>query len=383
MFNPDNGIEEIDFSGVRKPLSQAETLPPACYTSEDFFNLEKDKIFHKKWNFVCREDELPAIGDYASYILFGEPIFIVRGQDGILRCFANTCSHRGARLVCDAGNRNRISCPYHSWTYSLDGALVGAPDMEQTKFFDKSEHGLTQIRLEGWEGFNFVNFDDDAEPLTTSLGDLPEELRSYNFSNMACVRRKTYRLDCNWKIYIENAMEDYHTGTVHKSTIKKQETTLLDTNGDWDAIHMPGNKTIAVLGGEEKVFPHIPTLEGRAAKGTYFVVLYPNTFFAITFDCMWWIQAVPKTAGSCEIIIGSCFPKETVSLPDFDQIVNAYYRRWDKALPEDNEISEEQQIGLSSKFSRTGRFSWREPVVHLMDNWILDMIMGSSSDNQT
>ena len=178
-------------------------------------------------------------------------------------------------------------------------------------------------------------------------------------------------------------MEDYHTGTVHKSTIKKQETTLLDTNGDWDAIHMPGNKTIAVLGGEEKVFPHIPTLEGRAAKGTYFVVLYPNTFFAITFDCMWWIQAVPKTAGSCEIIIGSCFPKETVGLPDFDQIVNAYYRRWDKALPEDNEISEEQQIGLSSKFSRTGRFSWREPVVHLMDNWILDMIMGTSSDNQT
>ena len=79
-------------------------------------------------------------------------------------------------------------------------------------------------------------------------------------------------------------MEDYHTGTVHKSTLKKQETTLLDTNGDWDAIHMPGNKTIAVLGGVENVFPHIPSLEGRAAKGTYFVVLYPNTFFAITFD---------------------------------------------------------------------------------------------------
>ena len=376
MFNTDKVIEEMDFSGVRKPLSQAETLPPACYTSEDFFTLEKEKIFYKKWNFVCREDELPATGDYASYVLFGEPIFLVRGQDQILRCFANTCSHRGARLVCDAGNRNRISCPYHSWTYGLDGALVGAPDMDQTESFDKSEHGLTQLRLENWEGFSFVNFDADAEPLAKSLGNLPVELQSYNFSNMECVRRKTYNIQCNWKIYIENAMEDYHTGTVHKSTLKKQETTLLDTNGDWDAIHMPGNKTIAVLGGVENVFPHIPSLEGRAAKGTYFVVLYPNTFFAITFDCMWWIQAIPKTAETCEIIIGSCFPKETIARPDFDEIVGDYYRRWDKALPEDNDISEEQQIGLGSKFSKIGRFSWREPVVHLMDNWILDEIQG-------
>ena len=109
MLNTDKIIEELDFSGVRKPLPQAETLPPACYTSEDFFTLEKEKIFYKKWNFVCREDELPTVGDYVSYILFGEPIFLVRGQDQILRCFANTCSHRGARLVCDTGNRNRIS----------------------------------------------------------------------------------------------------------------------------------------------------------------------------------------------------------------------------------------------------------------------------------
>ena len=254
-------INDSDFAGIRKPLSQAETLPPKCYTSEEFFNLEKEKIFYRKRNFVCREDELPNSGDYVSYVLFGEPIFIVRGQDGVLRCFANTCSHRGARLVCDKGNRNRISCPYHSWTYGLDGSLLGAPDMDKTECFDRNEHGLTEIRLETWEGFSFINFDSDAEPLAVALGNLPEELKSYNFSNMECVRRKTYNLNCNWKIYIENAMEDYHTGTVHKSTIKKQETTLLDTNGDWDAIHMPGNKTIAVLGGETNVFPHIKTFQ--------------------------------------------------------------------------------------------------------------------------
>ena len=138
MVSINEKFDPSNFVGVRRSLSEAETLPPLCYTSKEFFGYEIQNIFYKKWNFVCRSDELPKIGDYSSYILFGEPIFLVRGHDNKIRAFANTCSHRGARLVCDKGNRNRISCPYHSWTYSLDGSLLAAPDMGKTEFFEKT-----------------------------------------------------------------------------------------------------------------------------------------------------------------------------------------------------------------------------------------------------
>jgi choline monooxygenase len=194
---------------------------------------------------------------------------------------------------------------------------------------------------------------------------------------MVCVRRKEYDLACNWKLYVENAMEDYHTPTVHRKSIGLQKTDLEQGgSGAWDAIFMPAPRTIAVLPEDiDSAFPPIAGLSGRPAGGTFFTVVYPCTFFATTQDCMWWLQEFPLGPGRTKVSVGSCFPRATVARADFDEKVRKYYKRWDKSLPEDNAISERQQAGLATSFALPGRLSVHEPAVHRIANWVLDRVL--------
>jgi hypothetical protein len=140
-------------------------------------------------------------------------------------------------------------------------------------------------------------------------------------------------------------------------------------------MFMPAEKTIALLKEDlDSAFPAIPTLDAKTARGTYFAVIYPMTFFATTQDCMWWLQQFPQGATRTKVVIGSCFPRATVARPDFAERVEKYYRRWDKSMPEDNAISERQQAGLSF-LSRPGRLSIHEPVVRDIANWVLDHLL--------
>lgn len=362
------------YAKARLPFLDAETLPPWCYTSEAWYGREKERLFLKCWNFLGREDEIAKPGDFLVIDMVGESILLTRDRQGQLHAFANFCRHRGTRLAEGRGNCKVITCPYHGWSFAHSGELVGVPGMEETKGFDRKDWSLLPLRLESWAGFLFVNFDHEAEPLIHYLGNLPERFQSYRFEDFVCVRRKEYDLACNWKVYLENAMEDYHTPVVHKNSIGLQQTTTEQENrrGNWDAIFMPAKRTIAVLPEESTPFPHVPTLEGKPAGGTFFTAIYPSTFFASTQDCMWWLQSLPQGAGKTRVSIGSCFPRATVARPDFTEVVQRYYKRWDKSLPEDNWISERQQSGLMSTMTRPGRYSAHEPIVHAIANWVLD-----------
>ncbi len=366
MFDP------VHYEKVRLPYLEAETLPTWCYTSQEFYDREIDRIFKRCWNFVGRLDEIASPGDYRVIDLFGDSLILVRDKSGEVGAFANTCRHRGTRLLTGDGNCRAITCPYHGWAFSLAGDLVATPGMEKTVGFDRKDYGLAPVRLETWAGFMFVNLDAAAGSLADYLGDLPEQFASYNFDDMVCVRRTTYDLACNWKIFLENAMEDYHTPVVHKASIGKQVTTRVETTGAWDAIHMAADRTCAILPEETTTFPHIATLSGPPARGTHFTAVYPCTFLGATHDCMWWLHEVPQGPARTRLEVGSCFPRGTVARPDFETEVEKYYRRWDKSVPEDNAISEEQQAGVESAFSVPGRLSWHEPVVHAIANWVLD-----------
>jgi choline monooxygenase len=233
---------------------------------------------------------------------------------------------------------------------------------------------LVPVRLETWGGFIFLNVDQGAEPLAAYLGNAVETFASYNFDDMVVVRKKQFDLACNWKIYIENSMEDYHTATVHRVSIGTQLCTREASQGNWEAIHMPQNTTVAVLPGDTTPFPHISTLKGKAAEGTFFAMVYPNWFFATTQDCMWWLHAQPKGPNRCLVTHGAAFPRPAVERQDFNDVVGRYYKRWDKSLPEDNKISVLQQSGLESSLARPGRLSLHEPVVHSIAKWVVDRI---------
>ena len=375
---PANLFDSTHYEDVRRPLIEASTLPSWCYTSEAFYQREVEQIFLKQWNFAGRLDEIPDSGDYMSLDFCGESVIVIRGKDDVVRAFANVCRHRSARLLEGRGRCRTIVCPYHSWVYDLDGTLLRMKGMEQTAGFDPAENGLIPLQVESWAGFLFVSFANDVMPLEEHLGDMTEQYASYRFADMLCVRRRSYDLKCNWKLYIENAMEDYHTATVHKDSIGNQDCVPVSTKGQWAAIYLEAADTIAVLTEDNTTLPHIENLSGLAAKGTYFSVIYPGTFFATHQDCMWWLQLLPHAPDRTTVVIGSCFPRSSIAREDFAREVLKYYARWDKALPEDNAISERQQQGLNSRSSRPGRLSYYEPCVHAIANWVLDQTIKSS-----
>jgi phenylpropionate dioxygenase-like ring-hydroxylating dioxygenase large terminal subunit len=366
------------YDGVRRPLAEAETLPPFCYSSDAFFRREVEQIFMKAWNFIGRADRLARPGDFFTLDFVGVPIVVVRDKDGELRAFANSCRHRGSIVAVGEGNCRAFKCPYHSWAYGLDGRLLSAPEIDKSLGFDFADYGLTPIRLESWGGFIFFNFDAAAAPLSHWLGDLPERLASYRYEDMVCVRRKEYLLECNWKVYVENAMEAYHVPTVHRSTLQRQKGPIAQkqpTEGEWIALWKEHEGSRALLTGDIG-FDRIASLEGQAARGSWYPLIYPSTMFGSTYDCMWWLELHPLSATSTRLVVGSSFPRTTVERDDFEEIVQRYYKRWDVSIPEDNAISALQQKGLQSPFARPGRLTHLEPLVHDFGNWVLDRMLG-------
>lgn len=375
MFNPKH------YANVRKPVLEAETMPAWTYTSQEFFNREVEKIWRKMWNFIGSVDQVAGKGDYFTLTFAGVPLIILRDQEGTLRAFANTCRHRGCELLEGKGNTKLIVCPYHSWTYELGGKLRGAPEMEKTVGFDKADYGLIPINIDTWGGFIFVNFDAKPEPLKKQLGELPVKLAPYNLEHMALARRKVYEMDCNWKLFVENAKESYHIGTVHRATINKYASAkaagywVEEPTGDYVITFAQHEGSMALLKGA-KGFPAIESLNGRReAGGTYAPLLYPSTYLACTIDCAWYLEMHPISANKTLMVHGALFPRDRLQRPDFEEVAKNYYERWDITIEEDLLASVRQQKGLETPYAPPGRFCYREPLVHAIDNWILDRVL--------
>ncbi len=369
LFNPRH------YAGVRRPLAEAETLPAWCYTEPAFLAREIERIFLGHWLFVARADEVAGPGDYLDIATPAGPVALVRGRDGTLRAFANTCRHRGARLLEGKGACRAIVCPYHAWTYDLEGHLVGAPGMAEVAGFDRARQALVPVRVEQWQGFVFIALGDGVGPLADQLGDLPAKFGPYRFDDMVCTRRTGYDVECNWKLLLENAMEAYHTGTVHGGSLRQQIAEDEPTQGDWHALFIARDTSIAVLPDEAAALPHVPGLPGRLARGSFFTAIHPNTQFACTQDCMWWLNLWPRGPERCRLEVGTCFPRATVAAPGFAEHAARYYHRWDLGIAEDNAIGVVQQAGLRSSLRPPGRFSLREFAVHAVNNWLLDHIL--------
>ena len=363
------------YERVRLPLLEAETPPPACYTDPAFFAREMDRIFRVHWNLVCRADEIPEPGNYLAIDLAGVPAVVLRSEDGALRAFANTCRHRGSRLLSGNGTAKAISCPYHGWSYALDGRLIAAAGMEETKNFDPAEFGLVRLRLAEWAGFVFLNFSAGGEEIGDHLGNLSGYVESHEAERMVCLHRRTYDVACNWKLCLENQRESYHVAVVHRGTLKDQLPEQLSSSGHWSGSWFRHHGSIAARLGAGKTLPPIPSLEGRAAEGTYFIGLYPASFLVFTVDCMWWMSFRPIAPDRTQVVTGLCFPEAATKEPEFASILPDYIVRTDTSHPEDNRATEMQQRGLASPHARAGRFNRREAGVHAVDNWILDRIL--------
>ena len=374
-FGSDPKLFEAEtYRDLRKPLLQASTLPPGCYTDEAFYRREIERVFRPHWQFVGREEQLETSGRYQCHDGPAGSIILLRDRAGAVRAFANSCRHRGSRLLSGSGRCQRIVCPYHSWTYDLDGRLLGAPDMQAVQDFDTADFPLLELSVATWEGFVFVHHDADPPPLADHLGDFRQKFASHRCAELRYAGGLEFEIASNWKLLAENALEAYHTGSVHRDTLGQQHSSAFETRGNWTGLLVEDEASVATLQGDDKPFAHIDGLDDAARRGAYFTLVYPSTQFVFAQDCIWWLAFVPLAVARTRLTIGACFPSETLARPDFADKVELYFTRWRCATAEDNAICEQQQLG--QRVARPpGRFAASEFAVHAFSNWLIAQIL--------
>jgi phenylpropionate dioxygenase-like ring-hydroxylating dioxygenase large terminal subunit len=359
---------------------RAETLPAWCYGSETFLNREIDRAFRPKWLCVGRHDRCPEVGDFAAIDLAGLPVILLRDPKGKLRAFANSCRHRGMRLLEGEGRCKGIKCPYHGWYYRLDGSLAQALEMRATEGFEKADHGLLELPLAASAGFVFVNPDGQAEPLGRYLEGFEELLAPYRLQEMVCTRTRSFEVACNWKLFIDIFLEYYHLRSVHPESLA---LVGYQTPDPPDAV---GGQFISQFGrhagssailkdGNAESFPAIKGLSGKLAGGTRYSQVFPNLIFGLTTDSLWFYQCHPLAPDRTSVVMGCCFPEETAARKDFERIAQHYYRRWDLGIAEDNAVLERQQKSIASPLTRPGRYSHLEEMLPCFASWLLRQVL--------
>jgi len=366
------------------PIEHAVTLPPRCYTSDEYAQAELS-IFAHHWLGVGRADMVSGPRDYRALDIADQTIILLRDRDGQLRAFANTCRHRGARLLDGAGSARSIACPFHAWTYDLAGKLVAAPHMDQAAGFDAEEFGLVSYRVEERMGFVFICLDDTAPPLDDVLGDFAAIHAPWPLDTLVTTRRREFDVDCNWKAFLEVFNDYYHLPYVHP-----------DSLGDLYADPEPRDETKGAFtsqfgltqgtGGlladqQDRALPKMPGLEGREANGVRYTWAFPTMTFAAGADSLWIYEAYPLGPHKCHVVQSVCFPPETLAANGAPAKLDSYYERFDAALDEDIPALVNQHRGLRNPHARRGRFQpLLEPSVAAFARWYADMIGSPEGD---
>ena len=366
---------------VVSPIPGLEpTLPSSWYLRNDVYALEREHIFMREWVCVGREEDTPAKGDHQVLTVCGESILLVRNQNQELKAFFNVCRHRGARL-CPATDdddsvlalkggvvgRRSIICPYHAWTYDLDGQLIRAPHIDEAAGVDLEDIRLHPVALASWGGFIFVNLTPDSAPsFETFIGPVRERYERYPLSELRVAKSFTYHVNANWKVLCENYNECYHCGPVHPE-LSRIVPAFREGGGsdlDWErgVPHKEGATTFTFTGeSNRRSFPGLNEDEQTRHKGE---LLYPNLLISlarehVTFYLLW-PEGPGKTRIDCHIL----FEPFEMEKADFDHSDATDF--WDLVNKQDWAICERVQQGMTSRVHQLG-------VYAPMEDWNLDI----------
>lgn len=368
----ESGLTRADLAPTLRPIAEARTLPASLYTSPAVLALEQEGLFAKMWLCVGRESDIPAAGDYFTHQVAGESVIVVRGGDGALRAFYNVCRHRGARLLdTDSGKGlSRVVCPYHAWTYRLDGTLAQVPRMEEG--FARESLGLVPVRIDTWAGFIFLNLDDQAAPLESWLADLPD-LARFRMQDLRLGKHIEYEVAANWKLICENYSECYHCPGVHPQLFRisdhiAQHERVQEIGACFNGGPMllrEGYETMSMSG--KRTVPIIAGLQPDDHRFVYYYVIYPNLLLSPHPDYVLTHTASPIAPGRTKIVCEFLFTQEALARPDFDPTDMVEF--WDVTNRQDWGLCERVQLGAQSRGYRPGPYQPSEDCVHTFDRW--------------
>ncbi len=378
-------LEEMD-----RPVLEAATMPPEAYHSQELYDREVEKIFMKEWLCVGRVEDVPNPGDFFRDELVGESIIVVRDADGEIHTHLNVCRHRGCTLVSEEkGNAKTFRCPYHGWMYALGGELRGVPDFKYNKNFDKADYPLHGVKTEIWEGMIMINFDHDAQPYADQVSETTKYgLDKYGLSGQVTTHTWRYDLACNWKVYAENYIEEYHVPWVHADTFQP----VAPMKGWKEFVDLSEQPWIVMVGqfpglsmsdSGEPEFTVAPATRDLDPEfdGMPIALMYPNFGILNAVDSTLVYMMNPVGPDRLDLRIRLLLHREDAEAyfagdPAAVEKAGAYARNTEAFVDEDNKIALQQQIGLHSRLAAPGRFSVHEGLAHMFDVWVAEHAYG-------
>jgi phenylpropionate dioxygenase-like ring-hydroxylating dioxygenase large terminal subunit len=355
---------------VAVPFERARAMPRSVYTSPEFLDRELRSLFRKEWLCAGRASALPDPGDYATMEIAGEPVMVIRTPDGRLQAQSNVCRHRMSLLLEGRGNARSIVCPYHAWTYDLDGRLRGAPAMGLNEGFDRSTFRLPRIRCEVWNGWIMVTLNPDAPSCAETLAGVDSLVGHYDMDGYVESFRETHRWNTNWKVLAENFMESYHLPVCHAGTIGRTVDLDLMTcpegatafNHHW----ILKDDTMALT----LAHPANRRLEGEDRRKTYLISIYPALMITLTPGYFWYLSLHPDGPGHVRILYGGGLAPEFRDDPDASAHFAALKTLLDAVNEEDRRCTERVYRGIRAGLAEPGPLSHLERPNYDFARWI-------------
>ena len=353
------------------PLENAETIPSSWYTDPGVADREARTVFSRTWQMIGRADQLREPGQYVTATVAGEPVVAVRGNDGRLRAFFNVCRHHAAEVMTErCGKTHLLRCPYHGWTYSLEGQLKGTPDFAGVRDFDKETNGLPPVDAEIWENWAFVRLTPGGPGLEESLGDdLVARCRDLELGRFQWVQRRHYQFECNWKVFVDNYLDGgYHVPHLHKgldSVLDYGRYTI--ENGARYCLQ----KSPVVSAGAEAATGAV-----RRGEWAFYYWIHPNFMINWYEGVMDTNLVLPVSVDRTEVIFDFYF----ADVSDAARARNlASIDVGQRIQDEDTAICKSVQKGLRSRAYRAGRLSVRrEAGEHLFHRLLAADLSGGS-----
>jgi glycine betaine catabolism A len=353
--------------------TQPRTLPARYYTDPGVFQQELERFFCQMWVCAGRGEQIRSHGDFFLCEVAGESIIITRDGEAV-RGFFNVCRHRGTRICRELEGKfaGPIRCPYHGWSYGLDGRLLGAPHMDE-RTFRHEEYPLHPVQTREWDGHIFLNLAPHSQPLEVQLADLPEKLAPWGMRDLRRCQRILYEVKANWKLIILNYNECLHCPLLHPA-LNRITDYLSGMNDPPQPTYIGGSmefrdgaQTMSVDGRRRREY--LPGLNEQQHKQVFYYAIYPNLFLSLHPDYVMahtlWPEAVDRTRVVCEWY----FHPQEVAKPHFN--ADDAVEFWDMTNREDWAISELAQKGISSRAYVPGPYSPREGLPSAFDQWIL------------
>ena len=355
----------------------ALTLPAAYYLDPRYFQREMDALFGRMWLCAGRTEQVDRTGRYFLREVLGESVIVTRAGSGRVHAFYNVCRHRGTRLCAEHDGifAGTIQCPYHAWTYDLEGRLTAAPHMGEVPHFRMEDYPLQRVHADTWDGHIFITLSPEPEPLAAQLSDLPDKFSQWRMEDLRLGHRIVYDVQANWKLIIQNYNECLHCPNLHPA-LNKLSHYLSGENEPLRRTYMggrmdlrPGVQTLSMDGMCPRAV--LPGLSAEDARRVYYYAIFPNMLLSLHPDYMLvhtlWPVAPARTISICE---WHFHPEELAKSGFSASDVTDF---WDMTNRQDWRVCELSQAGIASRAYTPGPYSNREDLLYAFDRMIVDL----------